>query len=74
MRVSRSSVWMVLLLVALPNLFPGKAYAYLDPGTGSYVLQLLIAAVLGAAFAVKLFWLRIKNFVANLISKKPKDE
>ena len=50
------------------------AHAYLDPGTGSYVLQLVLAALLGAAFAVKVFWLRIKTFVANLISKKPRQK
>ncbi len=36
-----------------------EAYAYLDPGTGSMVLQALIAGVLGSAFAVKMFWHRI---------------
>jgi len=35
---------------------------YLDPGSGSYLLQLLIASVLGAAFAVRLYWTRIKAF------------
>ncbi len=35
---------------------------YLDPGSGSYLLQLLIASALGAAFAVRLYWTRIKAF------------
>jgi hypothetical protein len=29
------------------------AYAYLDPGTGSYVFQLVIAGVLGSTFFLK---------------------
>ena len=32
------------------------AHAYLDPGTGSYALQVAIASVFGALFSVKLFW------------------
>jgi hypothetical protein len=53
---------------------PQRAHAYLDPGTGSYIFQILIASLLGAAFAIKVFWLRIKTFVVGLVSKRPKDE
>jgi hypothetical protein len=38
-----------------------RAKAYLDPGSGSILLQLLIAAALGAAFAVKVYWKKIKG-------------
>ncbi len=33
---------------------------YLDPGSGSFLLQLLLAALLGGAFAVKVYWRKIK--------------
>lgn len=36
---------------------------YIDPGTGSIVLQAIIASVVGAAVAVKLFWHRILKFL-----------
>jgi hypothetical protein len=39
-----------------------RPLAYLDPGSGSYLLQLLIAALLGAAFALRMYWGRIKSF------------
>jgi len=35
---------------------------YIDPGSGSYLVQVIIAAVLGAAFYFKTIWLRIKMF------------
>lgn len=35
---------------------------YIDPGTGSIILQALVATVVGAAIAVKLFWHRILKF------------
>lgn len=33
--------------------------AYIDPGTGSIILQALAAAVAGTAIAVKVYWHRI---------------
>ncbi len=35
---------------------------YIDPGSGSYLVQAIIAAVLGVAFYFKTIWLRIKLF------------
>ena len=40
--------------------------AYLDPGSGSILLQLVIAAALGAAFAVKVYWKKIKGALARI--------
>lgn len=40
--------------------FPIPAQAYMDPGTGSYLLQILLAGLLGAGFTIKMFWRRIK--------------
>jgi hypothetical protein len=36
--------------------------AYIDPGTGSFLIQVLIAAVAGAAFTIRHYWQRIKSF------------
>jgi hypothetical protein len=36
--------------------------AYLDPGSGSYLIQILIAFLLGSAIAIRAFWGRIKAF------------
>ena len=40
------------------------AYAYLDPGTGSMILQGIIGAVVGGLIALKLYWARLKNFLS----------
>ena len=52
----------VLLGSGLILLFAEPAHAYLDPGTGSYFFQMMIAAVVGGLFAVKMFWRRLKAF------------
>jgi hypothetical protein len=34
-------------------------FAYLDPGTGSMLVQILVGGVAAAAVAVKLYWYRL---------------
>ena len=36
--------------------------AYIDPGTGSLVFQVLVGAVVGALVTAKLYWQRLKAF------------
>jgi hypothetical protein len=50
-----------------------RPLSYLDPGSGSYLLQLLIAGALGALFALRIYWGRIKRFIARLVGRA-KDE
>ena len=35
---------------------------YLDPGSGSLIVQLLLAALLGIGITVRLFWNKIRTF------------
>jgi hypothetical protein len=48
--------------------------AYIDPGTGSLVLQAVIGILVGAFVAIGLFWNRIKLYVKNLFSRSKKSE
>ena len=38
------------------------AYAYLDPGTGSMLVQMLLGGVAGAMVVGKLYWHQVKAF------------
>ena len=49
-----------------------KIILYIDPGTGSVVLQAVIAAVVGVGVAIKLFWHRILKVLG--IRKPIEDE
>lgn len=49
-----------------------QAYAYIDPGTGSYILQMTIAALLAGLFTMKLFMNKIKTLFKNFFSRKNK--
>ena len=41
------------------------AYAYLDPGSGSMLLQLLLGGTAGVVVIVKLYWERLRNFLSR---------
>ncbi len=49
-------------------LFPSPTFAYIDPGTGSYIVQVLIAGLLGALISLKIFWARIKAAIKGWFS------
>ncbi len=55
----------IFSIAAASPLFSG--HAYLDPGSGSIILQLVIAGLLGAGVLVGAFWRKIKA----LFQKKP---
>ena len=46
-------------------IFTGPAHAYMDPGTGSMIIQGLIAAVAAAGVTARLYWNRISAFFAS---------
>ena len=47
-----------------------NAYAYLDPGTGSIILQGLIAGIAGGLITIKLYWAKFKSLFKSKQSKK----
>lgn len=68
----------VALLVAILSLAGwARAEAYIDPATGSYVLQMVIAGFLGALLALRLFWHRLVGAISSLFkgsSRSDRDE
>ena len=52
------------IAVALFLTWHTPAYAYLDPGTGSMILQGIIGAVVGGLIALKLYWARLRAFLS----------
>ena len=65
---------LILLVFLFLVLSTKQVHAYLDPGSGSYLLQLLIAGAVGGLFTIKTFWLQIKTFFTNLFSRRQKKD
>jgi hypothetical protein len=50
----------------------GPRFAYLDPGSGSFILQALVAMLAGAVVAINAYRTKIKSFLG--FSKAAKDD
>jgi len=48
---------------------PFNAAAYLDPGTGSFIIQVIIAGAATVAISIKVFWRKIKEFFLRLFKR-----
>ena len=65
---NKAAITLVLALGAWAPL----AQAYIDPGTGSLIIQGLIAAFVGAAFALKNFYYtKVKRVIDFVLGRKP---
>ncbi len=60
---------MVLSVTAI-----APAQAYLDPGTGSIILQLILGGVAGVMVVMKLYWHRLLSFFGRGDSSSDADE
>jgi hypothetical protein len=63
MKPSHFAAAACLLAAAAP------AHAYLDPTTGSILLQGLLAGLAGVVVVLRLYWARVKAFFRNLFGK-----
>jgi hypothetical protein len=52
----------IFLLLFVTLVFGADAHAYLDGGTGSMLLQILLGGIAGAATIIKLYWYKIVGF------------
>ena len=67
-----------LILILFFNLFfLSKAQAYIDPGSGSIILQALLGALAAAGVSISIYWNKLKDFFktnknkdSNKIDKK----
>tara|TARA_R110000868_G_scaffold61059_4_gene185716 strand:+ start:12184 stop:12441 length:258 start_codon:yes stop_codon:yes gene_type:complete len=63
--MARQSGFVFAISFAVFLAWHGPAHAYLDPGTGSMILQGIIGAVVGGLIALKLYWARLRNFLSS---------
>jgi len=62
---------MNFIIISLLCVLAGELqmYGYIDPGTGSYVFQILIASLLAVSFVVRRFWDNIRTSITGLLKK-----
>ena len=63
--------WIILAAVLVPELAAASSIAtqtplqlaYIDPGTGSFLVQALVAAIAGIAVTTRMYWQKIRAFL-----------
>lgn len=62
------------ILLGFYFLTTADAFSYIDPGTGSYIIQIVIASVLAVGTLSKIYWSRLKGLFASFFVKQSNDE
>ena len=61
-----------LLYILTLIIFPTKAFAYLDPGTGSIILQAILGFIAATVASISIYWEKFKSLISKLFGKKKK--
>ena len=62
-RLGITLFFIILTLITIKDV-----YAYIDPGSGSYFLQILAAGIFSAIFVIKKFWKKITLWILMIYS------
>jgi len=60
----------IILFIFTSIFYQNNAYAYLDPGTGSFVLQLIVGLIASIGATAAFYWRKIKLFSKKKFGKK----
>ena len=52
----------------------GKSFGYIDPGTGSIILQAILGFIAAAIATLSFYWDKFKMLICKLFKKKQKNE
>jgi hypothetical protein len=74
MRTIRFSLKLLLISGMLVMSFPKNADAYLDPGYGSYLFQVLLGLFLTATVSIGMAWSKTVGFLKNLFRRGNRNE
>ena len=64
----------ILILGAFLAASGSPAYAYLDPGTGSILLQAIIGGIAAGVTVISLYYQKLKIFLGNMFGSRRKSE
>ena len=59
----------IYLILSITN-----TYAYLDPGTGSIILQAIIGFIAASVATISVYWTKFKLIISKILKKKNKEK
>ena len=60
----------ILFLIIIFLMLPSKAFAYLDPGTGSIIIQAILGFIAAAVSWITIYWAKFKILLNKIFGKK----
>jgi len=66
----KTSSLKIILLTGIFLFFTQNAFAYIDPGSGSLIIQVILGFCLGALYVLKIYWTRLKAVIKKLFNKR----
>ena len=70
MNKKQKKIWVVVWIFLSIIFSAEKSYAYLDLGTGQYILQIVVAGFVGLIFSLKIYWVKFTSFLKKLFTMK----
>ena len=71
----RADLTFLGLMTAIAIAFPlSNAWAYLDPGTGSFILQMLLGGIAGMLVVGRLYWEKVKLALARTFTGRTSND
>ena len=61
MKFFKITLLFLFTVILSSNFVISNAYAYIDAGSGSLILQMLIGVLVGIGIAVKVYWFKLKE-------------
>ena len=68
-RVGSVSLTIFLIAGFILAVTTSRAHAYIDAGSASFMIQVLVATAFGSLIALKMFWRRITGQISRFFSK-----
>ena len=59
----------ILLSIFFEGNFFSKTFGYIDPGSGSLVIQMIVGALVGFGIAIKVYWYKLKEKILGINKK-----
>lgn len=56
-------LWFMVIVLYMFAFMPTNAYAYIDPSTGSMIIQVVSAAALSGIVFFKIYWNKVKEWL-----------
>lgn len=70
--VVKNTNWLVFGMIIIGGFYLQDAYAYIDAGSGSMVIQVIIGALVGVGITLKIYWYKFKEKILRINKKDDK--